>query len=162
MKKMFFRVCNPETEQGLWYDFKGNFTGFIHERFDFCTHNKLEMPFDEELVGYLSATDSLDDLYNWFSKKDILKLQKHGWFIHVYESEDYKYYEKFNHLVISQENSKLVKKLILNELNFSTLIIFLGCSENLSYILVLTSNVTVFLPFANFSNKVSAPATIAK
>lgn len=31
MKKMFFRVCNPETEQGLWYDFKGNFTGFIHE-----------------------------------------------------------------------------------------------------------------------------------
>ena len=122
MKKMFFRVCNPETEQGLWYDFKGNFTGFIHERFDFCTHNKLEMPFDEELVGYLSATDSLDDLYNWFSKKDILKLQKHGWFIHVYESEDYKYYEKFNHLVISQENSKLVKKLILNELNIATII----------------------------------------
>lgn len=30
MKKVFYRVANTENEQGLWYDFKGKFTGLIH------------------------------------------------------------------------------------------------------------------------------------
>ena len=61
----FYRVCNTETEQGLWYDFKGNFTGLIHNDFNFCVNNKLEMGFDDELVGWLSATPDLETLYTW-------------------------------------------------------------------------------------------------
>jgi hypothetical protein len=60
--KTFYRVCNPKTEQGLWYDFKGKFTGLIHDEFNFCSNSSLAMPFDEELIGWLSATDSLDEL----------------------------------------------------------------------------------------------------
>ena len=68
MKKVFYRVANTETEQGLWYDFKGQFTGLIHSKFDFCMNTKLPMPFDPNIVGWLSATDTLEDLFNWFSK----------------------------------------------------------------------------------------------
>lgn len=71
------------------------------------------MDFDEELVGYLSATESLDTLYEWFPKDDIVKLQKHGYFIHVYETDDHKFYQRFQHQVISQSKSKLIKKIVL-------------------------------------------------
>ena len=109
--KTFFRICNPATQQGLWYDFNGEFTGLIHERFNFCTNSKLAMDFDEELVGWLSAVETLEDLWKWFTREDVEKLQNHGWYIFEYEATDYKFYERFQHMVISQETSKLVRKI---------------------------------------------------
>jgi len=113
--KKFYRVPNKKTEQGLWYDFKGNFTGLIHNEYNFCANKDLAMDFDEELVGFLSAAHDLETLFFWFPKQDILKLQEHGYSIHVYESSDYKFYERFQHFVISQQNSKLIKEIILND-----------------------------------------------
>lgn len=113
MKKTFYRVSNVDTEQGLWYDFKGNFTGLIHSEFDFCQNSTLKMPFDEELVGYLSAVEDLEDLWQWFSKEDIKKLQENGFFIHEYEATEYKFYVDFKHTVIKQETSILTKRIIL-------------------------------------------------
>ncbi len=107
--KQFFRLGDNKTKQGLWYDYEGYFTGLIHDKFSFCMNSQLEMDFDEELVGYLSAVDNLEDLYKWFSVKDIKDLQTKGYSIHVYETEDYKWYEKFSHWVISQENSNFIK-----------------------------------------------------
>lgn len=111
--KTFYRVSNTETQQGLWYNFDGNFTGLIHNEFNFCLHKDLKMDFDEELVGYLSATESLETLYQWFPKEDIIKLQEHGYYIHVYETDDHKFYERFQHQVINQSKSKLVKQIKL-------------------------------------------------
>lgn len=111
--KTFYRVCNPESEQGLWYDFKGEFTGLIHNEFNFCLNNKLEMPFDDDFVGWLSATDTLESLWNWFTEEDIRELQKYGWCIHEYEVENYRFYDKFQHYVICQKTSRIVKKHIL-------------------------------------------------
>lgn len=111
--RTFYRVCNEDTQQGLWYNFNGNFTGLIHNDFNFCKNKDLKMDFDNELKGYLSATISLDTLYHWFTKEDIKKLQKHGWFIYTYESNDYKFYERFQHLIINQNNSVLTGKLLL-------------------------------------------------
>ena len=105
--KLFYRVSNIQTEQGLWYDFKGNFTGLIHDKFNFCTNNQLQMPFDPEIVGWLSATETIDELFNWFNKKDIEKLEKHGYSITLYAASEYKYHN--NHWVIKQNNSRLVK-----------------------------------------------------
>jgi len=103
MKKTFYRIANTETNQGLWYDSKGIFTGLIHNEYNFCTNNELPMPFDNEIVGWLSATDSLEDLFNWFTKEDIKRLEKYGYFITTYEAEKVKQYK--NHLVICQETS---------------------------------------------------------
>jgi len=111
--KTFYRVCHETTQQGLWYDFKGDFTGLIHNEFEFCENSSLKMDFDDELVGWLSAVNKLDDLWQWFTQEDIKQLQKYGWFIHEYEAFDCKYYERFNHNVINQKTSKVVKKIEL-------------------------------------------------
>ena len=113
--KKYYRVCNQETLQGLWYDYKGKFTGLIHEEFNFCLNTKLEMDFDPEIVGWLSAVENLEDLYKWFTKEDIIELQQHGWFIHEFEADDVKFYERFQHLIINQETSKLIKVITLEE-----------------------------------------------
>lgn len=68
------------------------------------------MPFDPECVGFLSATKTLEELYTWFSKEDIIQLQSHGFNILKYKSEDYKYHN--GHWLINQDNSKLME--ILN------------------------------------------------
>lgn len=110
--KTFYRVCNEQTGQGLWYGYKGNFTGLIHDKFSFCKNRELEMDFDSELVGWLSATESLEDLYNWFTVEDIEELQKYGWYVYKYETYDYKFYEKFQHYIINQVTSKRVTKIL--------------------------------------------------
>lgn len=111
--KTFYRVSHDETQQGLWYNINGGFTGLIHNQMNFCKNNELLMDFDEEIVGYLSAVPTIDDLYKWFTREDIYKLQEHNFFIHTYESDDFKFYERFQHYVINQNNSKLTQKIIL-------------------------------------------------
>lgn len=112
-KTTFYRLANTNTCQGLWYDFKGKFTGHIHGKFNFCKNSELLMEFDEELIGFLSATKSLDDIFHWFSVEDILKLQKHNYFIHQYESDNYKFYDRFQHWVIHQETVVFKHQIIL-------------------------------------------------
>lgn len=70
-RKVFYRVCNHDTNQGLWYDYEGNFTGLIHDKFSWCQNSDLKMDYDSELCGYLSAVTSITDLFKWFSKEDI-------------------------------------------------------------------------------------------
>jgi len=111
--KKFYRLSNIETEQGLWYDFKGNFTGIIHTKFNFCKNNDLPMPFDQNIVGWLSATETLEELYNWFTLEDIKKLENFGFCVSIYEAEDYKYYN--NHWIIKQKTSKFIERMYLNK-----------------------------------------------
>lgn len=116
-EKVFYRVCHEETLRGLWYDYKGNFTGLIHNEFNFCKHKDLQMDYDPELVGWLSATDTLDKLFEWFPPSDILKLQQEGWYLHKFVATDVKFYDRFQHLVINQETSKPIEKLVLVEVS---------------------------------------------
>lgn len=111
--KIFYRVCNEKTQQGLWYNQDGNFTGLIHDKFSFCQNSELKMDFDEEIVGWLSAVENLEDLWKWFSKEDIKKLQEHGWFIYEYEAIHVKFYDRFQHLIINQNTSKVIRKIEL-------------------------------------------------
>ena len=114
MKKIYYRVCHKDTLQGLWYTFNGDFTGLIHNEFNFCQNKDLKMDFDEEIVGWLSATESLESLWQWFSKEDIIELQKYGWYIHEFEAKDCRFYERFQHFVIKQESAKVLKVIELN------------------------------------------------
>jgi hypothetical protein len=110
-KKKFYRVCSPETLQGLWYTFNGEFTGLIHGKFDFCMNSELKMDYDPDLVGYLSAVPELKMLWKWFSKEDILQLQKHKFYIYEFEATDYWFYDRFQHFVICQETSIIVQRI---------------------------------------------------
>jgi len=106
MSKLFYRV-GIESGQGLWYNNKGEFTGIIHNEFNWLNASQLKMPFDNELVGYLSVADSLEHLYQWFNKNEIIDLQKHGFCVYEYISDDYKFYDFYKHNVINQHTSKI-------------------------------------------------------
>lgn len=114
MPTTYYRVSNNSTRQGLWYNFKGEFTGLIHTELNFCTNSQLPMPFDPDLIGWLSVTQSLEELFNWFTKEDIEKLEPLGWFITVYEASVSKTYK--NHFVICQHTSKVKEVLTLETL----------------------------------------------
>jgi hypothetical protein len=117
--RTFYRVNNKHTGQGLWYDLNGEFTGLIHDKFDFCLNTALGMDFDPELVGWLSATENLNDLWFWFPAEDIVRLETHGWFIHEYlvNDDDVKWYERFQHYVIRQTNARLIRVIPVAELS---------------------------------------------
>lgn len=108
-ERIFLRVAKEDSAQGLWYDQKGNFTGLIHNEFDFCKNSELKMPFDKNTVGFLSAADSLDALFEWFPIGDIVKLQEHGYYLTAYKSSDYKYHN--GHWLINQKTSELVEQI---------------------------------------------------
>lgn len=63
----------------------------------------------------MKRKDVIETLYNWFSKQDIVRLQKWGWFIHEFEAVDFKFYERFQHQVINQETSKVLRVIDLEE-----------------------------------------------
>ncbi|MDU1892955.1 MAG: hypothetical protein E6767_19925 [Dysgonomonas sp.] len=109
--KRFYRVANIINNQGLWYDMDGNFTGLIHSKFNFCTNHNLEMPYDENVIGYLSAADNLEDVSKWFTKDDIRRLEEYDYHLFEYISDDYKFYN--GHWLISQKTSTIVKEIIV-------------------------------------------------
>jgi hypothetical protein len=111
--KTYYRVCNLDHEKGLWYDLDGTFTGLIHEEYKFLAASELPMPKDKELVGWLSAVEELEHLWQWFNKDEVKKLQEDNFFIHVFEAEKEKFYEPYQHLVIEQKTAIPVRKIII-------------------------------------------------
>jgi len=111
MEKLFYRI-GVETKEGLWYDKEGKFTGLIHNEFNWCGASQLQMPFDPLLVGYLSVADTLEHLYQWFSKIEIIKLQTLGFNIYEYIAHDYKFYDLYKHNIINQ-NTSTINNIIL-------------------------------------------------
>ncbi|AGO47707.1 hypothetical protein Phi4:1_gp170 [Cellulophaga phage phi4:1] len=105
-KKLFYRVVNDDSKEGLWYNYSGEFHGNIHDKYSFCLNNELKMPFDENVVGWLSTADTLESLFQWFPKKDIVELQNHGFKLYLFESEEYKMYK--NHWIIKQDSAKII------------------------------------------------------
>jgi hypothetical protein len=105
-KKIFYRVKGIDCHTGLWYDRDGTFTNRIGQMEPRCKNSDLPMPYDENTLGYLSAVDSIESMYYWFSKEDLKNLEEKGFVLKIFESTDYKYYD--NHWLISIKNSKII------------------------------------------------------
>lgn len=109
--KIFYRLGHITNGSGLWYNPDGQYHGSIHGMFNFCSNSALEMPYDEKIVGWLSACESLDELYNWFTKIDILRLQDYGYRVSCYGAADFRRHS--NHWVIKQDRSTLLYQMEL-------------------------------------------------
>ena len=112
MERLFYRIGSIDSI-GLWYNKDGSYTGLIHNEFNWLNASKLEMPFDKELVNYISVADSLEHFYQWFNREEILKLQDLGFSIFEYSAIDWKFYSLYTHNVIHQESSLITNKLKL-------------------------------------------------
>lgn len=111
MQKLFFRVHHPDN-LGLWYNKDGIFTKEIEKYGIACAD--LEMDKNEEYAGgYLSCTDSLDNLFNWFTRQEIQKLEEAGYRTCVFKAEEHKFHDKYKHFLFKQEGSILVAEIQL-------------------------------------------------
>ena len=108
-KRLFYRV-GVDSAEGLWYTPQGEFTGKIHNEYNWLSASKLEMPYDEEVIGYLSVVDNIEQLFQWFTKDEIIKLQKQGFKVFEYEATDWKFYERYQHNLINEKTSKIIRK----------------------------------------------------
>jgi hypothetical protein len=71
------------------------------------------MPFDPDLVGWLSVAQTLEELFMWFTREDIKRLEEYGYRIVVYEAADFRPYA--NHNVVNQETSVLVEVIMVDD-----------------------------------------------
>lgn len=115
--KSFYRVNNLDKTTGLWYNNDGKFTGLINSKYDNLKASALPMPFDTELVGWVSAIETLEHLFEWFTLEELKSLQKDHFFISEFAVVNYKHYEKYNHPVIEQSTSRLIALYFVNDLN---------------------------------------------
>ncbi len=98
-----FRVENPLSRIGLWYDAEGNFTEFI-KTIDNAQCADLPMDFDPEIAGgWSSACDNLPDMKHWFSASDLAALQEIGYGLYEIEVDDYRTYN--GHAVFYREKA---------------------------------------------------------
>lgn len=104
LTKTFYRV-GKEDCSGLWYDQQGNYHGLIHNLE--LSNKTLPMPYDKDIVGWLSAADSLGELKNWFNDDDMKILEPLGYKILKYKTYTWKKHN--GHYVIKQDKSCLIK-----------------------------------------------------
>ena len=109
MEAIFYRVGHVSNQQGLWYSPNGEFVGLIHKQFNFCLNNQLQMPYEPEIVGWLSATQTIDELLAWFPIEDIQRLETRCFSIMKYMAVEFK--QHANHWVINQQNSILLENI---------------------------------------------------
>lgn len=76
--KLFRVTPKNNLGNGLWYDSKGNYTGIIKS--DFVKAQSADLPmhvdpvFRHENGVWISCTDSIENLKNWFSASDLKQL----------------------------------------------------------------------------------------
>lgn len=87
-----YRVENPNSMQGLWYDGHGRYNGFIRQFGDAKCHD-VPMGFDPKFKDggdWFSACDNLKDMANWFSPDDLTRLHGIGYRLYSMEVDRYR------------------------------------------------------------------------
>jgi hypothetical protein len=121
---IIYRVENPDSNQGLWYDADGNFSPFIKKLSD-AKCKDLPMDFDtlykEGGYAWISACDSLPDMRNWFNYQDLVELKKAGYDLYQFKVTGYK--QVPGHVIFTRESVIETAKLDINLLSDTSLAI---------------------------------------
>jgi hypothetical protein len=109
--KTFYRMSKIDCNSSFWYDFNGNFTNIIQsDALSFLNAKNIPMPYNADVLGYLSGCDTLVNLYNWFTHEEMLRLQKMEYALYKYQSSDYRHVG--THFIFNKENY-LTKNIIV-------------------------------------------------
>lgn len=86
---ILYRVENPNTMIGLWYNAAGEKIDFI-KTFD-GMNKDLSMDFDPNFVGgWYSAGENLPQMRNWFNANDVAVLSQAGYGLYKIEVNEYR------------------------------------------------------------------------
>lgn len=87
-----FRIENPVTKNGMWYDAEGKYAPFILELTDGVSAG-LPMDFDERYgaggVRWFSAAGDFEQLQYWFSRRDVDELAAAGFCLYRMEVKEF-------------------------------------------------------------------------
>lgn len=85
-----YRVENPFTKAGLWYNEDGRFTEVI-KTLDNYRNADLPMTWEEHMAGgWHSAVDDLSTLKNWFNVDEMKQLEGRGYGIYEFDVDSYR------------------------------------------------------------------------
>jgi hypothetical protein len=80
--KTIYRIENPVTHHGMWYDANGNYDPVIKKLCPNGITKDIPMPFNNEHQkdGYkwYSAGKSIENMHQWFSSEDAQNLLNNG------------------------------------------------------------------------------------
>lgn len=89
-----YRVENPNTMVGLWYNQFGEKTDFIVNEIKEAQCRDLPMDIDQETYGdggrWYSACDNIVDMRNWFSVTDLQQFKQAGYGLYLFEVPEYR------------------------------------------------------------------------
>lgn len=103
--KIFYRVQQNDTTKGLWYDRDGTFNGRIEDDFSWLRASSLPMePNVETAGGWLSATDSIETLFDWFNPVELKRLQSNNIYTYAYHATAFKWYDPYQHHLIRDDS----------------------------------------------------------
>lgn len=104
-----FRVENPTSLIGLWYNDDGKMTNFI-KTLDNAKCRDLPMEFDPEFRkdgNWVSGCDSLETMQDWFYAQDVADLSEVGYGLYEFEVPDYRTYA--GHAIFLREQATSIK-----------------------------------------------------
>lgn len=89
-----YRVENPITQVGLWYNNEGVKTDYIVHEIESAQCADLPMPEDQSIYGdggrWYSACDNIPDMRNWFSISDLQQFKQKGYGLYLFEVPEYR------------------------------------------------------------------------
>ncbi|TDW20467.1 hypothetical protein EV128_12597 [Rhizobium azibense] len=106
---LLYRVGYAEGSQGLWYDAEGRETGLIHTLSNAVAAGLPMAPnpvFKADGRAWISATDTLPGLANWFSHSDMIELIDRGYQLEEIGVHRYRYlqFPTYGHQVFCMED----------------------------------------------------------
>lgn len=87
-----FRIENPDTNHGMWYDGDGNYNPFI---FNLTEGVSRDLPMEHHIrygfggTRWFSGCQDVELMRHWFSKKDIEELLSSGYKLYKFESTEF-------------------------------------------------------------------------
>ena len=104
---LVFRVERPGSDQGLWYTTKGELNPQVHKLGLACA--TLPMDFDPAVyqadgVAWYSGCSKLEELYQWFSPKEMLQMRDSGFKLVMFNTELVR--PHYGHVIFSKAHLK--------------------------------------------------------
>lgn len=94
MNYKLFRIENRDTQNGLWYNRNRQLTSVVTKLTN-AKCRELQMPFDADRyamggLAWYSATDSLAEMPNWVSSRDMHELCERGFRLYAVDVSEYR------------------------------------------------------------------------
>lgn len=104
-KRNIYRIENPETMHGMWYNSEGEYDPIIDTLcpeglsrlmpMDFCADHK------KNSKNWFSAGKSVENMREWFSKADAVSLLEYGFQLHEFTVTEWQ--EKEHEILFTRE-----------------------------------------------------------